>query len=117
MTNDFIKQVTDMNKTTAASFKALTDINTKAVKAMFEKQSEIFNTVLEAGKTQVSLTAEAKDVTKLVEAQTKLAKTTSEKVVAIAGTTQAIADTYKTELTGWVEAGVKTAQAAAKKAA
>ncbi len=116
MTNDFIKQVTDMNKTTAASFKALTDINTKAVKAMFEKQSEIFNTVLEAGKTQVSLTAEAKDVTKLVEAQTKLAKITGEKVVAIAGTTQAIADTYKTELTSWVEAGVKTAQATAKKA-
>ena len=48
MTNDFIKQITEMNKTTAASVKALTDINTKAVKAMFEKQSEIFNTVLEA---------------------------------------------------------------------
>ncbi len=117
MTNDFIKQVTDMNKTTAASFKALTDINTKAVQAMFEKQSEIFNTVLEAGKTQVALTADAKDATKLVEAQTKLAKKTGEKVVAIAGTTQAIAETYKTELTSWVEAGVKTAQATAKKAA
>ncbi len=117
MTNDFIKQITEMNKTTAASVKALTDINTKAVKAMFEKQSEIFNVVLEAGQKQVSLTSEAKDANKLVAAQSKVAKETGEKVVAIAGTTQAIAEAYKTELTSWVEAGVKTAQAAAKKAA
>ncbi len=117
MTNDFIKQITEMNKTAADSVKALADINTKAVKAMFEKQSEIFNIVLEAGQKQVSLTAEAKDAAKLVAAQTKVAKETGEKVVAIASSTQEIAESYKNELTGWVEAGVKTAQTAAKKAA
>jgi len=117
MTNDYIKQITEMNKTAADSVKALTDINTKAAKAMFEKQSEIFNSVLEAGQTQVSLISEAKDAAKLVAAQTKVAKETGEKVVAIANSTQAIAESYKTELTGWVEAGIKTAQAAVKKAA
>ena len=117
MTKDIIKQITEINQTAAVSVKALTDINTKAVKAIFEKQSEIFNIVLEAGTKQVSLATEAKDAGKLVAAQTKLAKETGEKVVAIAGSTQAITETYKTELTGWVEAGVKTAQATVKKAA
>lgn len=117
MTNDFIKQLNEMNKTAAESVKALTDINAKAVKALSEKQFEIFNIVFDASSQQVSLASEAKDASKLIEAQTKLAKATSEKVVAVANTTQSVADTYKTELTGWVEAGVKTAQASAKRAA
>ncbi len=117
MTNDFIKQITEMNKTAADSVKALTDINTKAVKTLSEKQLEIFNIVFNASSQQVALASEAKDASKLIEAQTKLAKTTSEKVVAVANTTQAVAETYKTELTSWVESGVKTAQTAAKKAA
>lgn len=117
MTNDFVKQITEMNKTAADSVKALTDINAKAVKALSEKQFEIFNIVFDASTQQVALASDAKDASKLIEAQTKLAKATTEKVVAVANTTQAVADTYKTELTSWVESGVKTAQVAAKKVA
>lgn len=117
MKTDYMKQITEFNKTAAESLKALSDINVKAAKALSEKQYEIFTTVLDAGSKQFALAAEAKDAAKLVAAQSKLAKETGEKVVAIAGSTQPIAETYKTELTSWVEEGVKTAQAAVKKAA
>ncbi len=117
MKNDIIEHFTKMNKSAAESVKALADINVKTVKALSEKQFEIFNAVLDAASKQFSLATEVKEPAKLIEAQTKLAKETTEKVTAIASTTQEIAESYKTELTGWVEKGLKTAQTAAKKAA
>lgn len=117
MKNEFIDQITEANKTAAKSFKALTDINVKAVRAFSEKQAEIFNIYLDASSQQVSLVADAKEADKLFNAQAALARTTGEKVVAVANSTKDIAESYKTELTSWVEDGVKTAKSAVKKAA
>lgn len=117
MKNDFVKQITEFNKTAAETVKALSDINVKAVKALSEMQYKIFNIVLDAGSSQIALATEAKDAGKLIAEQTKLVKETGEKVVAVAGTSKDIAETYKAELTDWVEEGVKTAQASVKKVA
>lgn len=117
MKNDMFEQFTKLNKTAAESLKALTDINVKAFKALTEKQYEIFNIYLDAGSQQVALASEANELDKLISAQTKLARDTGEKVVAVATSSQEIANTYKTELTSWVEKGVQTAQSTVKKAA
>lgn len=117
MKNDIIEQVTQLNKIAADSFKVLNDINVKAVRALTEKQVEIFNIYLDASSQQVSLVADAKEADKLINAQSALARTTGEKVVAVATSTKDIAESYKTELTSWVENGVETAKTAAKKAA
>lgn len=117
MKNDIIEQFNKLNKTAAESLKALTDINVKAVKALSEKQFEIFNICLEAGSQQVALASETNEMDKLINAQVKLARDTGEKVAAAAASSQEIANTYKTELTSWVEKGVQTAQSTVKKAA
>jgi phasin family protein len=117
MMTDFYAPFATLNKTATDTYKALYAINMKTAKAISEKQFEMLDIYAATFTEQLELLGDVKELDKLIPAQTKLAKSAGEKVVAAAKSTQDIATAYKADVTSIVEKSVESAKATMKKAA
>ena len=126
MQKEFAASVEKMNKTSVDAMKRLGEIQLRSMERLAEQQIAVTSAVLEQGVKQMRSLAGSKDVTAVVDSQSSYLTELNAQTMENAQKTADILATTKTELTEWVEAGVKAASetplgkavaAASKKAA
>ena len=109
MQKEFAASIETMNKTSIDAMKRLGEIQLRSLERLAEQQIAITSAVLDQGVKQMRTLAGSKDVSAVVESQTGYLTELNAQVVENAQKTADILATTKTELTEWVEAGVKAA--------
>ena len=109
MQKEFVAGIEEMNAVTVQSLKRLGEIQLRAFERLTEQQIAITTGFMREGVKQMQTLTGAKDLGKLVENQVTYISEFSQRVVEDAQTTAAILADSKTELTDWVEEGVKSA--------
>ena len=126
MQKEFAATIEKMNKTSVDAIKRLGEIQLRSMERLAEQQIAVTSAVLDQGVKQMRNLAGSKDVTAVIESQTGYVTELNAQAMENAQKTADILSTTKTELTEWVEAGVKAASdtplgkvvaAASKKAA
>ena len=109
MQKEFTASIEMMNKTSVDAMKRLGEIQLRSMERLAEQQIAVTSAVLEQGVNQMRSLAGSKDVTAVVDSQTSYLSELNTQAVENAKKTADILATTKTELTEWVEAGVKAA--------
>ena len=109
MQKEFTASIEMMNKTSVDAMKRLGEIQLRSMERLAEQQIAVTSAVLEQGVNQMRSLAGSKDVTAVVDSQTSYLSELNTQAVENAKKTAEILATTKTELTEWVEAGVKAA--------
>ena len=109
MQKEFTASIEMMNKTSVDAMKRLGEIQLRSMERLAEQQIAVTSAVLEQGVKQMRSLAGSKDVTAVVDSQTSYLAELNTQAVENAKKTSDILATTKTELTEWVEAGVKAA--------
>ena len=109
MQKEFTASIEMMNKTSVDAMKRLGEIQLRSMERLAEQQIAVTSAVLEQGVKQMRSLAGSKDVTAVVDSQTSYLAELNTQAVENAKKTADILATTKTELTEWVEAGVKAA--------
>mgnify|MGYP003573427250 CR=1 FL=1 len=109
MQKEFAASIEQMNKTSVDAMKRLGEIQLRSMERLAEQQLAVTSSVLDQGVKQLRALAGSKDVTSVMESQTTYFTELNAQVMDSAKTTADILAGTKTELTEWVEAGVKAA--------
>ncbi len=109
MQKEFAASIEKMNKTSVDAMKRLGEIQIRSVERLAEQQIAVTSAVLEQGVKQMRSLAGSKDVSAAVDSQASYLTALNAQVVENAKKTTDILATTKTELTDWVEEGVKAA--------
>ena len=126
MQKEFVASIEKMNKSTVEAVKRLGEIQLRSIERLTEAQIEASTEYMNEGVKQLQSLAGSKDMQGVVDSQSKYIAEMNEKVIENAKKTAEILTETKSELTEWVEAGVKAASdtpfakavtAASKKAA
>ena len=126
MQKEFATSIEKMNKTSVDAMKSFGEIQLRSMERLAEQHIALTSALLDQGVKQMRTLVGSKDASAVVESQTAYLTELNAQVVESAKKTADILTTTKTELTEWVEAGVKAASetplgkavaASAKKAA
>ena len=109
MQKEFAASIEKMNKTSVDAMKRLGEIQLRSMERLAEQQIAVTSAALDQGVKQLRSLAGSKDVSAVVESQTSYLTELNAQVVENAQKTADILTTTKSELTDWVEAGVKAA--------
>jgi phasin family protein len=109
MQKEFAASIEKMNKTSVDAMQRLGEIQLRSMERLAAQQIEVTSAVLEQGVKQMRSLAGSKDVTAVVDSQSSYLSELNAQAVENAQKTADILATTKTELTEWVEAGVKAA--------
>ena len=109
MQKDFVAVIEEMNATAVDSIKRLGEIQLRAMERLTEQQIAITTGYLRDGVKQMQSVVGTKDLGKALESQASYVTELNQRVVEDAQKTAAILADSKTELSDWVEAGVKSA--------
>jgi phasin family protein len=109
MSNEFIKQWTDLNKNAMEAIKELGEINTTTMTRLTQRQMEMVNLYMEGGAKQLQTLSEAKGVPDTVAAQTQVITEVNEKLMENARQTIEILNDAKTQLSAWAEKSMENA--------
>lgn len=107
MQTQILSSIEKFNQSMIDSAKALGDIQIRTLERLTERQIEMASDYLDSGMKQFKLVGESKDPQGVLSAQSKLATEYGEKFVEHAKKTAEIFAETKSELTGWVEEGMK----------
>jgi len=126
MQKEFVASIEKLNKASVEAMKRLGEIQIRSIERLTEAQIEATTEYMNESVKQLQTLAGSKDLQGVVDSQAKFLAAMNERVVDNAKKTAGILSETKTELTEWVEAGVKAASdtpfakavgAASKKAA
>ena len=109
MQKDFVAVIEEMNATAVDSIKRLGEIQLRAMERLTEQQIAITTGYLRDGVKQMQSVVGTKDLGKAFESQASYVTELNQRVVEDAQKTAAILADSKTELSDWVEEGVKSA--------
>jgi phasin family protein len=109
MQKEFAASIEQMNKTSVDAMKRLGEIQLRSMERFAEQQLAITSSVLDQGVKQMRTLADTKDVSSVLESQTAYFTDLNAQAMDNAKATADILATTKSELTEWVEAGVKAA--------
>ncbi len=109
MQKDFVAVIEEMNATAVNSIKRLGEIQLRAMERLTEQQIAITSGYLRDGVKQMQSVVATKDLGKALESQASYVTELNQRVVADAQKTAEILAESKTELSDWVEDGVKSA--------
>ena len=109
MQKEFAASIEQMNKTSVDAMKRLGEIQLRSMERLAEQQLAITSSVLDQGVKQMRTLAGSKDVSSVLESQTSYFTDLNAQAMDNAKNTADILATTKSELTEWVEAGVKAA--------
>ncbi len=109
MQKDFVAVIEEMNATAVDSIKRLGEIQLRAMERLTEQQIAITSGYLRDGVKQMQSVVATKDLGKALESQASYVTELNQRVVEDAQKTAAILAESKTELSDWVEEGVKSA--------
>ena len=109
MQKEFITGIEEMSAITMNSFKRLGEIQLRAIERLSEQQIALTSKYMNEGVKQLQSIAGGKDLGKIVESQVSFVSEFNQGVVDDAQKTVAILTDSKTELTNWVEEGIKSA--------
>ncbi len=109
MQKDFVAVIEEMNATAVNSIKRLGEIQLRAMERLTEQQIAITSGYLRDGVKQMQSVVATKDLGKALESQASYVTELNQRVVEDAQKTAAILADSKTELSNWVEEGVKSA--------
>ena len=109
MQKEFVAGIEKMNKTTVEAVKRLGEIQLRSIERLTEAQIEASTEYMNEGVKQLQTLAGSKDLQGVVDSQSKYIAEMNEKVIENAKKTAEILTETKSELTEWVEAGVKAA--------
>ena len=109
MQKEFAASIEQMNKTSVDAMKRLGEIQLRSMERLAEQQLAITSAVLDQGAKQMRTLVDSKDVNSVLETQTSYFTDLNAQAMDNAKATADILATTKTELTDWVEAGVKAA--------
>ena len=109
MQKDFVAVIEEMNATAVDSIKRLGEIQLRAMERLTEQQIAITTGYLRDGVKQMQSVVGTKDLGKALESQASYVTELNQRVVEDAQKTAAILTESKTELSDWVEEGVKSA--------
>ncbi len=109
MQKDFVAVIEEMNATAVNSIKRLGEIQLRTMERLTEQQIAITSGYLRDGVKQMQSVVGAKDLGKVLESQAGYVTELNQRVVEDAQKTAEILADSKTELSDWVEEGVKSA--------
>ena len=109
MQKEFAASIEQMNKTSVDAMKRLGEIQLRSMERLAEQQLAITSSVLDQGVKQMRTLVDSKDVNSVLESQTTYFTDLNAQAMDNAKNTADILATTKSELTEWVEAGVKAA--------
>jgi phasin family protein len=115
MQKEFAASIEKMNKTSVDAMKRLGEIQLRTMQQLAEQHIASTSAFLDQSVKQMRTFAGSKDPSAVMESQTGYMTEMNAQVVESVKKTTDILNTTKTELTGWVETGVKAASS--KKAA
>lgn len=105
---DLMRQWSELNKGAMSSIKELGEINTKTLTRLAQCQMEMVNVYMENGAKQLQAFSEVKGVQDVVSVQSKVFAEMNKKLIENAQQTATILADAKSELTSWVEKGMKS---------
>ena len=109
MQKEFVASVEKMNKATVEAVKRLGEIQLRSIERLTEQQIEATSQYLNGSVKQLQALAASKDLQGAVDSQAKYVADLNETVVDNAKKTAEILTELKSDLTEWVEEGVKAA--------
>jgi len=109
MQKEFITGIEEFNTVTMNSIKRLGEIQLRAIERLSEQQIALTSEYMNEGVKQLQSIAGSKDLGKIVESQVSYVSGFNQRVVDDAQKTVAILTDSQTELTDWVEEGIKSA--------
>ena len=109
MQKEFVATIEKMNKASVDAMKRLGEIQLRSIERLTEAQIAATTEYMNESVKQLQTLAASKDLQGVMDSQTKYVAGLNERVVDNAKKTAEILTETKTELTEWVEAGVKAA--------
>ncbi len=109
MQKELAASIEKMNKTSIDAMKRLGEIQLRSIERLTEIQIEATTDYMNESVKQLQTLAASKDIQGVVDSQSKYVAELNERVVNNAKKTAEVLAETKTELTDWVEAGVKAA--------
>lgn len=109
MKKDFVTSIEQLNQSTVEAIKRFGEIQLRTLERLSEQQIEATSEYLGQGVRQLQVLAGSKDLQSMVDSQAKFMTELNESAVDHAKKTADIFNETKTEMTEWVEAGMKAA--------
>ncbi len=109
MQKEFAAGIEELNAATVESVKRLGEIQMRAMEKLTEQQIAVTSEYLREGVKQMQSLAGSQDVAKAVENQANYLNDFNKRVVEDTQKTAAILAESKSELTAWMEEGMKSA--------
>jgi phasin family protein len=109
MSNEILKQWTELNQNAMEAIKELGEINTTTMTRLTQRQMEMVNLYMEGGAKQLQALNEAKGVPDTVTAQTQVITEVNEKLMENARQTMEVLADAKTQLSAWAEKSIENA--------
>ena len=109
MSNELIKQWTELNKNAVEAIKELGEINTSTMTRLTQRQMEMVNLYMEGGAKQLQALSETKGAPDIVATQAQVMTEVNEKLMENARQTMEIFADAKAQLSAWAEKSVENA--------
>jgi|GEM_PF-1558423 len=107
MQKDFVAGIEELNAATVKSIKSLGEIQLRAMEKITERQIALASDYMSQGVKQMQSIAGSKDLSKMFESQANFVSEFNQRVVDDAQKTAEILSESKTELSEWMEEGIK----------
>jgi phasin family protein len=111
MSNELIKQWTELNKNAIEAIKELGEINTSTMTRLTQRQMEMVNLYMEGGAKQLQALHDVKGMPDIVATQTQVITEVNEKLMENARQTMEIFADAKAQLSAWAEKGLENTTA------